>query len=108
MTLQEFKAWFEGYTESLNGPPGEKQWKRICDRVKEINSSMAVPYAQLPPYYRYPMWNGLPQNVASYVHSTTDPNATVIPVNFASLGSADATIDSVMEAFARPLGATAN
>lgn len=37
MTLAEFKAWFEGYTESLDGPPNAKQWKRIKGRVKEID-----------------------------------------------------------------------
>ena len=36
MTLSEFKAWFEGFTESLSGPPNPDQWKRIQDRVKQI------------------------------------------------------------------------
>jgi len=26
MTLQEFKAWFSGYTEAMNGPPNATQW----------------------------------------------------------------------------------
>jgi hypothetical protein len=37
MTLAEFKAWFEGFTESMDGAPDEKQWKRIKARVKEID-----------------------------------------------------------------------
>lgn len=38
MTLQEFKAWFDGFTEGFNGKvPTQKQWKRINERVSEIN-----------------------------------------------------------------------
>lgn len=38
MTLQEFKAWFEGFSESMDGPPDAKQWERIKARVSEIDS----------------------------------------------------------------------
>lgn len=37
MTLSEFKAWFEGFTENMDGPPSADQWKRIKKRVKEID-----------------------------------------------------------------------
>ncbi|PDT47317.1 hypothetical protein CO661_14135 [Sinorhizobium fredii] len=37
MTLAEFKAWFEGFTEDMDGAPNEKQWKRIKARVKDID-----------------------------------------------------------------------
>lgn len=37
MTLAEFKAWFEGFTEDMDGAPNTKQWKRIKDRVKQID-----------------------------------------------------------------------
>lgn len=37
MTLSEFKAWFEGFTESMEGAPDESQWQRIKARVKEID-----------------------------------------------------------------------
>lgn len=37
MTLSEFKAWFEGFTEDMDGPPSEKQWKRVKKRVGEIS-----------------------------------------------------------------------
>lgn len=37
MTLQEFKAWFEGYTENIQGVPTLKQWKRIKARVEEVD-----------------------------------------------------------------------
>lgn len=37
MQLSEFKAWFEGYTESMKGTPTEKQWARIKERIAEID-----------------------------------------------------------------------
>lgn len=39
MTLSEFKAWFEGFTESMDGPPSQKAWERIQARVKEITGT---------------------------------------------------------------------
>lgn len=37
MTLAEFKAWFEGFTEDMEGQPNAKQWKRIKARVAQID-----------------------------------------------------------------------
>lgn len=39
MTLTEFRAWFEGYTESIETAPSAKQWERIQARVKEITGT---------------------------------------------------------------------
>jgi hypothetical protein len=39
MTLQEFRAWFEGFTEELRGVPSIKQWERIKTRIEEINGA---------------------------------------------------------------------
>lgn len=39
MTLSEFKAWFEGFTECMDGAPDKDQWKRIKARVKEIDGT---------------------------------------------------------------------
>lgn len=39
MTLAEFKAWFEGFTETLEAAPNEKQWERIKARVAEIDGA---------------------------------------------------------------------
>ena len=38
MTPQEFKAWFDGFTEAFGSEvPTAKQWARIKERVAEIN-----------------------------------------------------------------------
>lgn len=39
MRSAEFKAWFEGFTEALDGLPNEAQWKRICERVATIDGN---------------------------------------------------------------------
>lgn len=64
MTLAEFKAWFEGFTEDMDGSPSKKQWERIKARVAEINGVTVTErvfvdrYAE--PYKRYwpagPYW----------------------------------------------------
>lgn len=41
MTLAEFKAWFDGYTESMDGPPSEKQWERIKAKVRGVDDIRA-------------------------------------------------------------------
>jgi hypothetical protein len=57
MTLNEFKAWFEGFTESMAGPPDAAQWKRIKARVKEITGNPVTERIfvdrYVEPYRRY-------------------------------------------------------
>lgn len=57
MTLSEFKAWFEGFTEGMDAAPDEKQWDRIKARVKEIDGVHVTRTVYLdhyvPPYRPY-------------------------------------------------------
>lgn len=39
MTPQEFKAWFDGFTEAVSGPPNKTQWTRIKARIAEIDGN---------------------------------------------------------------------
>lgn len=52
MMLAEFKAWFEGYTEGLEGAPTKAQFNRIKEKVKEINSTPITQTVYLHDYYR--------------------------------------------------------
>ncbi|WP_267550353.1 hypothetical protein [Rhizobium rhizogenes] len=57
MTLAEFKAWFEGFTETLEAAPNEKQWERIKARVAEINGTVTTYPVFVDRYVpRYPRW----------------------------------------------------
>lgn len=54
MKLDEFKAWFSGFTEDMNGPPTEKQWARIKEQVGAIDGvtvSQTVFFERYRPYY---------------------------------------------------------
>lgn len=57
MTLAEFKAWFEGFSELMEGAPSEKQWERIKARVAEIDGSVTTypvfVERYIPPYRRW-------------------------------------------------------
>ncbi len=63
MTPSEFKAWFDGFTEALEGTPSLAQWARIKARVAEIDGraitehvyvSRYVPNYHPNYYYRTP------------------------------------------------------
>ena len=83
MTLAEFKAWFEGFTEDMEGSPSPKQWKRIKDRVKQIDGvaiTKEVIYRDRywRDYWSMPIWNE--PLVARYSAGTADAvSATVMP-----------------------------
>lgn len=55
MTLNEFKAWFDGFTEDMEGPPKAKQWARIQERVKEITGNPVSYPVYVDRYWNRPM-----------------------------------------------------
>lgn len=99
MTLSEFKAWFEGFTEGMDGPPGIKQWERIQARVKEISGTPTTypvfvdRYIRERPLYDWHhIWNGpitatgRPATLSSFGMSS----ATCIAQNTAAVANASA------------------
>lgn len=101
MKLDEFKAWFEGFTESMDSTPNEKQWARIRARVKEIDGAAvteriyfdryfpavwpAAPYpAPFAPYR--PSWNCAGSSVANVAGTTSFSSTNAM----AALGRAEA------------------
>jgi len=101
MNTQEFKAWFEGFTENVKGSPTEKQWKRIQERVGEITPEPTTYRYFYDHYYNpYRTYWGSPgyySNYASQVIGSTPQNSVSnSPVYmdlsaFSSLGKAEAT-----------------
>ena len=62
MTLSEFKAWFEGFTESMDGPPNAAQWERIQSKIATIDDK-PIPvtvYREYVDRFR-PYWPASPQ-----------------------------------------------
>jgi len=55
MNLSEFKAWFEGFTENLDGKPDAKQWARIKAKIGEIKDAPPTSYPVfVDRYWNYP------------------------------------------------------
>ena len=64
MTPQEFKAWFDGFTEAVDKAPTQKQWARIKERVAEIDGK-AVTERVYVDRYLYPTYIGTPTYYSS-------------------------------------------
>ena len=43
MNTQEFKAWFAGFTEAIDGVPNAKQWARIKEEAEKIRDASPLP-----------------------------------------------------------------
>ncbi len=76
MTPSEFKAWFEGFCEGIDGAPSKEQFERIKERVEKIADSAPAPvgdryYLPLtqPRVFPTPYWESLP------INNTTSFNA---------------------------------
>lgn len=54
MTLAEFKAWFEGYTEAIEGAPTAAQFDKIKKKVATLN--VATTGLNYPPNVRGGPW----------------------------------------------------
>lgn len=48
MTVSEFKAWFSGYAENIEGVPSLEQWKRVVERVAEVSPALPNPVCPAP------------------------------------------------------------
>jgi hypothetical protein len=119
MNLSEFKAWFEGFTESMDGPPGEKAWKRIQDRIKSIKSDEPTTRHVFHEYYERPwrrwynegpwwssvvshsgaamqdvLMNSVGQSSDAGLNQLAAANAVAAPANFAMSVTADEPFDA--------------
>lgn len=89
MTLAEFKAWFEGFTETIEAAPSEKQWKRIKARVAEIDGTVTTYPVfvdrYIPPYR--PWFVGTPLNPVIYCANTHLDVKSTISLNGDNIGA---------------------
>lgn len=59
MTPQEFKAWFDGFTEAFSGVPTKAQWARVKERVAEIDGKATTERVYVDRYW--PVYSGYPR-----------------------------------------------
>jgi hypothetical protein len=59
MTPKEFKAWFEGFTEAMDGEPTPSQWTKIKERVAQIDGAPVTREVFIDRYWPSPRrWYG--------------------------------------------------
>ncbi len=68
MTLNEFKAWFDGYTENIKDQPNKKQWARIQEKMDELTEEYRSIYT---PWYTHPFSPTVPY--VTYSDTTGNP-----------------------------------
>ena len=68
MEVKEFKAWLSGFEEALQGKvPTKVQWKKIQEKISEMNDPWPGYYYPNPPIYIPTNW--------------TTPTSTATPVD---------------------------
>lgn len=90
MTLSEFKAWFEGFTENIDGTPSKKQWERIQARVAEIDGKLVTREVIRDRYVipSRPYWDYLPVTCNTTGPATTAKSldAVGLPLSMNDIG----------------------
>lgn len=106
MKLNEFKAWFEGYTESIEGAPSKKQWERIKGQVAAVDG-VAVTSHSYPVYIDryvrpyYPHWSAFGVgNISSAVGANAQCFNNRVPTVTANLLSDSCDFDSATAMYA--------
>lgn len=81
MTPQEFKAWFDGFTEAFTTCPTKAQWTRIKARVAEIDGKPVTERVYVDRYWPSAMaYNGHPY-LRPYWYSTCTSSAAGLASN---------------------------
>ena len=80
MNIQQFKAWFEGFSENIGTEPTPKQWAKIKAKIHELREETPMPYAKLEDYPRYKWGDSISAGFGS----------TQIPLDFKQIGQNDA------------------
>lgn len=85
MTPQEFKAWFEGFTEAFTGVPTKAQWMRVKERVGEIDGKPVTErvfvdryWPAYPQRYWEPAWTYLSGNATNTIPCTAQSNIATL------------------------------
>jgi hypothetical protein len=71
MTPQEFKAWFDGFTEAFTGCPTKAQWARIKERVAEIDGRPVTERVYVDRYWpSYIPYNSYPHRLGGLYYTS--------------------------------------
>jgi len=76
MTLSEFRAWLDGFSEAINGAPTAEQWVVILAKFKDVQDPpsseriVEVPVSDRWGHLPYRFWEG-PTCTANLKHKLT-------------------------------------
>ena len=92
MTPQEFKAWFDGFTEAFDKVPTKAQWARIQARVAEIDGRAVTERVYVDRYwpsvpYNHPWWHYQPSWVVPMTSTTGGASQSGSLAQFSQGGS---------------------
>lgn len=95
MTPQEFKAWFDGFTEAFTGCPTKAQWTRIKARVAEIDGQPVTERIYVDRYWPtiYPVYQTYPRYFTTYCSGVSGSPSNVALQNAVGFNSLDAMTD---------------
>jgi hypothetical protein len=52
MTLNEFKAWLDGFSSAIDGAPTEKQWEIIMQKLANVTTEVVTQTIRGNPLFR--------------------------------------------------------
>lgn len=93
MTPKEFKAWFEGFTEAMDGQPTPAQWAKVKERVAQIDGTPTSYPVYVDRYVPRRYWELEPYRV--WCKADTIPAAFEEQLSVASMGGMRVTADGV-------------
>ena len=44
MTINEFRAWLDGFKEAIGEAPNPEQWAKVLDKVAIVREASVLPY----------------------------------------------------------------
>ncbi len=97
MQVSEFKAWFDGYTEAMNGTPTKAQWARIKERVAEIDGKAITERVFIDRYWPHYIYQSSTVPFTTCSGTVSIPNSNEFCSNTAmyNLGKTEAGLNAL-------------
>lgn len=80
MTNEELKAWLEGFSEAIDKTPTEKQWKKIKEKISQLDGSKVTERIFIDRYNHYDWWR-LYSSTNAVGYNLSNSGATVHAAN---------------------------
>jgi hypothetical protein len=106
LKVSEFKAWFEGFTESIEGLPNKKQWDRIKEKIAAVDGKEIVYREYVDRWYSRPYTWTTYGIGSSSIAADTKGSSTILLQNGTSSIKTVAGVDATKLTAAQPVNYT--